>query len=109
MGPRLFRRGNPMRFGKNFAALGSFNGATSFQTWKSPFPDWGGENPRGSFNGATSFQTWKYPSLSPVRPFRFLLQWGHVFSDVEMTKRLKAVFHEEVWLQWGHVFSDVEM
>ena len=36
------------------------------------------------------------------------LQWGHVFSDVEMRKKRKKGFFS-CSLQWGHVFSDVEM
>ena len=39
---------------------------------------------------------------------RFLLQWGHVFSDVEMVQRPGSAGVSSV-LQWGHVFSDVEM
>ncbi len=36
------------------------------------------------------------------------LQWGHVFSDVEMDESVIDMFGK-VLLQWGHVFSDVEM
>ena len=84
MGPRLFRRGNvPARD----SAL-----------------------PRAvCFNGATSFQTWKYPAQ--VFPERIppMLQWGHVFSDVEMVMGTAAKPKLCLWLQWGHVFSDVEI
>ena len=61
-----------------------FNGATSFQTWKCRlyflmiFI-------RACFNGATSFQTWKYPGRSSIGPTSAMLQWGHVFSDVEIS------------------------
>ena len=34
MGPRLFRRGNPVGQAEHVSAALSFNGATSFQTWK---------------------------------------------------------------------------
>ncbi len=58
MGPRLFRRGNNWQLGIGMKPIGSFNGATSFQTWK----------PVGCRRG---------------RPRVDGLQWGHVFSDVE--------------------------
>jgi len=37
-----------------------------------------------------------------------VLQWGHVFSDVEMIKGNKEKGEVDM-LQWGHVFSDVEI
>jgi len=37
------------------------------------------------FNGATSFQTWKSPSAEALLAVLTMLQWGHVFSDVEIT------------------------
>jgi len=36
------------------------------------------------FNGATSFQTWKLGAESNAWLKTVLLQWGHVFSDVEI-------------------------
>ena len=36
------------------------------------------------------------------------LQWGHVFSDVEIVTSL-GVATCTATLQWGHVFSDVEI
>ncbi len=36
------------------------------------------------------------------------LQWGHVFTDVEMLT-LNEFSHAAAMLQWGHVFTDVEM
>ena len=36
-----------------------------------------------------------------------VLQWGHVFSDVETPFDEKYAFVGQM-LQWGHVFSDVE-
>ena len=38
----------------------------------------------------------------------FALQWGHVFSDVEIPVSVAPVIRAPV-LQWGHVFSDVEI
>ena len=37
-----------------------------------------------------------------------MLQWGHVFSDVEI-RNLRPGGVADVGLQWGHVFSDVEI
>ena len=37
-----------------------------------------------------------------------MLQWGHVFSDVEITYRPTDAARNAA-LQWGHVFSDVEI
>ena len=37
------------------------------------------------------------------------LQWGHVFSDVEMAQKGHVYDHQSARLQWGHVFSDVEI
>ncbi len=37
-----------------------------------------------------------------------LLQWGHVFSDVEIPM-MTAIGQQLIQLQWGHVFSDVEI
>ena len=61
-----------------------------------------------SFNGATSFQTWKLEPLPTGKSIIIWLQWGHVFSDVEISSGwlLKS---RSVLLQWGHVFSDVEI
>ncbi len=36
------------------------------------------------------------------------LQWGHVFSDVEIRIRMPGLPGGET-LQWGHGFSDVEI
>ena len=83
MGPRLFRRGNRIN-----AAQSSHTG--------------------GIFNGATSFQTWKWENSEANRSGKNTLQWGHVFSDVEIEITVGGVSHGAA-LQWGHVFSDVEM
>ncbi len=65
MGPRLFRRGNTRSL--SILRLISF-----------------------CFNGATSFQTWKPGSTPKTRCGRSLLQWGHVFSDVETWVKLAS-------------------
>ena len=85
-----------------------FNGATSFQTWKCPA--WRPNRLRrwSLFNGATSFQTWKCRRDTPASSATWALQWGHVFSDVEIPERHAPVISAPT-LQWGHVFSDVEM
>ena len=109
----------------------SFNGATSFQTWKLFFIRISFHK-TSRFNGATSFQTWKCKNSWASQPradasmgprlFRrgnircsfhprqcALLQWGHVFSDVEITSGGCHEFRSRHSLQWGHVFSDVEI
>ena len=60
------------------------------------------------FNGATTFQPWK-SYLTILKNLQLqLLQWGHDFSAVEIDPcDLFAVM--EVELQWGHDFSAVEM
>src|SRR5713101_6398099 len=66
------------------SATASFNGATSFQTWKR----WHWYDSRGSwgrFNGATSFQTWKRLRRASGLLSALALQWSHVLSDVETT------------------------
>jgi len=61
------------------------------------------------FNGATSFQTWKSNLASNVMfPESDGLQWGHVFSDVEIRSGPPRSGSPRM-LQWGHVFSDVEI
>jgi len=106
MGPRLFRRGNSTIPAADALPFPSFNGATSFQTWKHLtvelliFVSL-------RFNGATSFQTWKQWKTRSAVLKNVLLQWGHVFSDVE-TPLANVIGKSLVALQWGHVFSDVE-
>ena len=107
MGPRLFRRGNMVLLGAPARYLRASMGPRLFR--------------RGNNTCA-----------KPVRKAA-LLQWGHVFSDVEirgtpcrflqqrfasMGPRLfrrgnyfgPTLWHIMTrWLQWGHVFSDVEI
>ena len=84
-----------------------FNGATPFQTWKLICPtDQLGCIP--CFNGATPFQTWKWRERRRHVISTPWLQWGHAFSDVEMS----PLHHSNCrpsQLQWGHAFSDVEI
>ena len=71
MGPRLFRRGNQPATRPDRPCKRCFNGATSFQTWKSLFLHFGIGSKGICFNGATSFQTWKLedrPTPSEPRP-----------------------------------------
>ena len=44
----------------------------------------------------------------PSAVIRMSLQWGHVFSDVEIPASERR-FPFFLVLQWGHVFSDVEI
>ncbi len=108
MGPRLFRRGNPV--GK-----GTMKTIKLLQ-WGHVFSDVeigniaDGADPQDRrFNGATSFQTWKFLPDKPCRDRNQQLQWGHVFSDVEMPRAAFAPLKPFFLLQWGHVFSDVEI
>ena len=84
MGPRLFRRGNLSNSKRRRKGSGCFNGSTSFQTWKCQDPPRKPERTR-CFNGSTSFQTWKSDMLSSIALCCGGLQWGHVFSDVEIS------------------------
>ena len=60
MGPRLFSRGNNQS-GIFYRIFGyRFNGATTFQPWKSMSREGSGPNVFSSFNGATTFQPWKW-------------------------------------------------
>jgi len=180
MGPRLFRRGNEgsilntadrtrLQWGHVFSdveissdsprafAVQSFNGATSFQTWKSKalvllmLREDASMGPRlfrrGNLRRWIEHNVTLKASMGP-RLFRRgntfhlpgnrneerELQWGHVFSDVEirsaeartsspdaasMGPRLfrrgnvasgaSAYIYAYAELQWGHVFSDVEI
>ncbi len=83
MGPRPFRRGNSLK-GCGIGLL------------------------RRRFNGATSFQTWKSGNTYLAHAVGAGLQWGHVLSDVEMRFE-KEKLPYVVGLQWGHVLSDVEI
>ena len=61
-----------------------FNGATSFQTWKSRYD--GGEliSIMVASMGPRLFRRGNPGSAYPCTPSSFVLQWGHVFSDVEI-------------------------
>ena len=83
MGPRLFRRGNrniPDDFSHSFqASMGPRLFRRGNVEWF-----WYGHKASSCFNGATSFQTWKSEARERARAAEEELQWGHVFSDVEM-------------------------
>jgi len=110
MEPRFFKRGNRGRRGRGSGVCGCFNGATFFQTWKCflcgsrPFNGSASMEPRffkrgntaphkaaeialRRFNGATFFQTWK--SFWRCKHFIRIemLQWSHVFSNVEISRQ----------------------
>ena len=113
--------------------LGLFNGATSFQTWKSPPPRLQNREHCRSSMGPRLFRRGNRTGGRQKFCFFVFLQWGHVFSDVEITKpsQFFAVWTSSsmgprlfrrgnapvrfassryvLYLQWGHVFSDVEI
>ena len=110
MGPRLFSRGNTAKYcfcGPSIALLqwGHDFSAVEMRT-ASP-------EPTGSclhrFNGATTFQPWKSTPL----PLRLVdsheLQWGHDFSAVEIRHGFACMSSRFSKLQWGHDFSAVEI
>ena len=44
------------------------------------------------FNGATSFQIWKEDDEKPSKKRKNKLQWGHIFSDMERSRKLNPTF-----------------
>jgi len=87
--------------------LSSFNGATTFQPWKSPRCCCL-SNGRHCFNGATTFQPWKWYEASI----------GLLSDDASMGPRLFSRGNcqekgnpklPDMPLQWGHDFSAVEI
>ena len=110
MEPRFFKRGNDSKQAAVEVRNLCFNGTTFFQTWKSfrcaepALDDRASMEPRFfkrgnlkrrmmiideliSFNGTTFFQTWKYYNGDLRGETVVLLQWNHVFSNVEMLKK----------------------
>ena len=83
MGPRLFRRGNVDRDAERVQDMMASMGPRLFR--------------RGNRGDGEN-----------VRDIYISLQWGHAFSDVEISDDNS---HEEYvnMLQWGHAFSDVEI
>ena len=61
-----------------------------------------------SFNGATAFQPWRFPASLDDLVKKYLLQWGHSFSAVEICCKCDRRGQLQL-LQWGHSFSAVEM
>ncbi len=83
MGPRLFRRGNIQKEVKSICRKAASMGPRLFRRGNiSRFPPAQDRPP--SFNGASSFQTWKCLTKNKEGGEIMGLQWGHVFSDVEM-------------------------
>ena len=130
MGPRLFRRGNPAencaRMDENFASMGPrlFRRGNMTQLWGQGNVDAASMGPRlfrrgnvasplctvrsqAASMGPRLFRRGNY-GRGPKAPGCAGLQWGHVFSDVEI-----PLYPHDLCghgpLQWGHVFSDVEM
>ncbi len=106
MGPRPFRRGNPVVPGGVVKIGVRFNGATPFQAWKRVRSYLNCACGK-SFNGATPFQAWKRRGCPRGCAFCIVLQWGHALSGVETT-RARTVLKPMPWLQWGHALSGVE-
>ena len=110
MGPRLFSRGNGgkgaieklaealLQWGHDFSAVEISFWRTGIGCWK-----------RSSFNGATTFQPWKSCQNLQLSEPSMPLQWGHDFSAVEIEKNLFSSHESQLKLQWGHDFSAVEM
>ena len=82
MGPRLFSRGNVflafgttssevLQWGHDFSAVEIFTSLNKLHQ-------------AGGFNGATTFQPWKSHHSFQARLTRQMLQWGHDFSAVEI-------------------------
>ena len=131
MGPRLFSRGNIGRRRDCDHASCRFNGATTFQPWKSASLaifssqtatlQWGHDFSavemwilriagveEECFNGATTFQPWKYVLQRHAKLF------GHRFNGAttfQPWKYMIMMFGAGglIGLQWGHDFSAVEM
>ena len=87
MGPRLFRRGNTLNINNPFVIRCCFNGATPFQTWKLPsryriVPDFEASMGPRLFRRGNG-QCCGHNSSHKGRS----LQWGHAFSDVEISFR----------------------
>ena len=62
-----------------------------------------------SFNGATTFQPWKSVDHFQVSIAFAGLQWGHDFSAVEIQMDGFSASYRGNLLQWGHDFSAVEI
>ncbi len=132
MGPRLFRRGNIRGVSQSRAINRASMGPRLFRRGNGKQPR-RSSAPTFSFNGATSFQTWKYhrlavcrfrPSIASMGPRLFRRGNGICdggermnYCDASMGPRLFRRGNHSFsgqrkplqQLQWGHVFSDVEI
>ena len=108
MGPRLFRRGNLLDVPPKGLNLFASMGPRLFRrgNWISArLCRWR----QTGFNGATSFQTWKCRGRRPGCRIRPRASMGpRLFRRGNSPYRLSWGLSLE-GLQWGHVFSDVEM
>ncbi len=131
MEPRLFSHGNCACSASAWPSVVSFNGATTFRSWKpttgcrrrSPWAGFNGattfqswkrgdstsSSPAGllCFNGATTFQSWKPANTMYLITIDGVLQWSHDFLVMETVE-----LHDEAGstykLQWSHDFSVME-
>ncbi len=85
MGPRLFRRGNVPNILEVPSALEGFNGATSFQTWKYIQACRHKNINHGASMGPRLFRRGNGKDTTRISASSRMLQWGHVFSDVEIS------------------------
>jgi len=87
MGPRPIRRGNTLKvaYAQRIFGLQWGHVQSDVETVDATHNKYGS---RGSFNGATSNQTWKHFFMEQVPHGAHELQWGHVQSDVETWKAL---------------------
>ncbi len=60
-----------------------------------------------SFNGATSFQTWKHMAVLAL-PLLIAASMGPRLFRRGNKSRRGSLRRKRLVLQWGHVFSDVE-
>ena len=106
MGPRLFRRGNSTNAAFVSLAPKASMGPRLFRRGNtaSDMPTLGNCNLLQWGHVFSDVETLRYDCLESQQK---TLQWGHVFSDVE-TCTISSVMMMLMRLQWGHVFSDVE-
>jgi len=132
MEPRFFKRGNSSQSASSYLPIVASMEPRFFKRGND-----GGESRiisgRDCFNGATFFQTWKCRLAAAARQAERMLQWSHVFSNVEIFEPGSRIYPGsssfngatffQTWksasgtisparlpaLQWSHVFSNVEM
>ena len=107
MEPRPHERGNACASGAPLCALAlCFNGATSSRTWKrgTEVEDAGEDTGLQWSHVLTNVETSRR-----ARPLlrKALLQWSHVLTNVE-TPDARRLGHTREELQWSHVLTNVE-